>query len=86
MTGNLALKLKMASTLEGMADLFATKTANLKRCMELRSAGIVIVSKGNIFIILEAIKRVLGNPKLSNFTCTQRKPTVNSYTSCQSFG
>ncbi|KAJ7318923.1 Spindle and kinetochore-associated protein 1 [Desmophyllum pertusum] len=38
-TYNLALKLKMASTLEEMAALFATKTSNLKRCMELRSAG-----------------------------------------------
>ena len=38
---NLALKrkLKMASTLEEMAQLFAIKTTNLKRSMELRSAG-----------------------------------------------
>lgn len=36
---NLALKLKMASTLEDIAELFATKTTNLKRCVEIRSAG-----------------------------------------------
>ena len=35
----LALKLKMASTLDEMVALFATKTSNLKRSMELRSAG-----------------------------------------------
>ena len=45
MTCNLALKLKMASTLEDMAELFANKTTNLKRCMELRSAGMVMLDK-----------------------------------------
>lgn len=41
---NLALKLKMASTLEDIAELFATKTTNLKRCVEIRSAGRVTLN------------------------------------------
>ena len=43
-TENLALKLKMASTLEDIAELFATKTTNLKRCVEIRSAGRVTLN------------------------------------------
>ena len=38
------LKLKMASTLEDIAELFATKTTNLKRCVEIRSAGRVTLN------------------------------------------
>ena len=54
-SGNdLALKLKMASTLEDVANLFVTRTTDLKRCMELRSAGTVIIRRENVFVILKA--------------------------------
>ena len=46
----LALKLKMATTLDEMAALFAAKTSNLKRSMELRSAGKVININCNLYI------------------------------------
>ena len=53
-SGNdLALKLKMASSLEDVANLFVTKTTNLKRCMELRSAGTVILRRGRVFVVLK---------------------------------
>ena len=46
----LALKLKMATTLDEMAALFATKTSNLKRSMELRSAGKAINRNCKLYI------------------------------------
>ena len=46
----LALKLKMATTLDEMAALFAAKTSNLKRSMELRSAGKAINRNCKLYI------------------------------------
>ena len=48
----LALKLKMATTLDEMAALFATKTSNLKRSMELRSAGKPVNSNFKLYVVI----------------------------------
>lgn len=45
----------MASNLEGIAELFAAKTTNLKRCMELRSAG----NSTNCIFVLRSIDKEL---------------------------
>ncbi|KAM7425972.1 Spindle and kinetochore-associated protein 1 [Porites harrisoni] len=45
----------MASTLEDIAELFATKTTNLKRCVEIRSAG----SSSTCISVLKSIENEL---------------------------
>lgn len=42
----------MATTLDEMAALFATKTSNLKRSMELRSAGKAINSNFKLYLVI----------------------------------
>ena len=70
---NLALKLKMASTLEDIAELFATKTTNLKRCVEIRSAGRVTLNLKFIPCYYNSIRLAITILFSTTLQCMQLK-------------
>lgn len=85
---NLALKLKMASTLEDIAELFATKTTNLKRCVEIRSAGRVTLNLKFIPCYYNSIRlaiTILFSATLCNWSSSCLTRRVSSPFRCRLF-
>lgn len=85
---NLALKLKMASTLEDIADLFAMKTTNLKRCVEIRSAGRVTLNLKYIPCYYNSIRlaiTILFSATLCNRSSSCLTRRVSSPFRCRRF-